>query len=138
MLVMLRAPKETIFSGLSGTTERFQEIASPYIPYLSYRRGDTSELLDSLSATTTNAKQLYEESERWIGAQRDEITQIVQATREAAASAGVATFTEKFETEATTLSDDSKNMAENRCCIGCSYDRCCHCFVFLAFDTSRR
>ncbi len=99
--------REEICAGLHQETERLQEIAGPSIPYLAFRRGDITENLSKLEATLDNAKKTLAESEAWIAEKQKDVEETVSATRDAAASVGVATFTQEFDQEAESLNKRS-------------------------------
>ena len=100
--------RDELCGRLRQCTEQLQEYAGPAIPYLAYRRGDISENIARLENTLESAKTTYENAEEWVGQKQNDVEEIVRATREAAAGAGVATFTQEFDKEAQDLSNRSK------------------------------
>lgn len=95
--------RNDICISLTQTAEQLQNSASPYVPYLAYRRGDVGENIAKLNDAVDQSKAILNDNELWINNKKVEIEDIVTATREAAASAGVATFTAEFESEETNL-----------------------------------
>ena len=95
-------------ASLHQVAEQLQTISSPWIPYLAYKRGDISQNIAQLNKAVSDAQGALSGAETWITDKKDEIGGIVQAAREASASAGVATFTQEFDTESTALSNRSK------------------------------
>ncbi len=97
----IAAHLERAVKGLSTAT-------SDWIPYLAYKRGDFSESIQQIETAVKNAGALEDEAKRYAYASRAEVDEIVDAAREAAASAGVATFTSEFDAEAKILASGSK------------------------------
>ena len=93
---------------LHKATEQLQEVAGPAIPYLAYRRGDVTENISKLESTLSDARKICDDAEKWVTGKKAEIEDTVRAAREAAASVGVATFTQEFDQEATALNKQSK------------------------------
>lgn len=82
---------------------------TPHIPYLVYARGDVEENISNLTQSVSQAKGLIDAAKADIAAKRKEIDDIVIATREASAKAGVATFTGDFSDEALALEQAAGN-----------------------------
>ena len=100
--------RDGLCSELHQETERLQDVAGPQIPYLAYRRGDVTERISRLESTLERARRIYNDAQEWVAGKREEIEDTARAAREAAASAGVATFTAEFDDEASRLSSRSK------------------------------
>ena len=79
------------------------EIANIHVPYLAYRRGDIDENIRKLNEGVNKAQNIISETKEWANDRKNDVDMIVKATREAAASAGVATFTAEFESESSKL-----------------------------------
>ena len=101
-----------------------------WIPYLAFLRGDTDAMINKLkkAISTTQDKTAEVESymrdkqdkvESYMRDKQDEVDNIVAAAREAAASAGVATFTHAFDKEAEKLTGTSSRWFWGT--IGCSF-----------------
>ena len=100
--------RDRLCSELHQEAEHLQAVAGPQIPYLAYRRGDVTERISRLESTLERARRVYNDAQEWIAGKREEIEDTARAAREAAASAGVATFTAEFDDEASRLSSRSK------------------------------
>jgi len=103
-----RDNRENICNQLHNAIEGLRASATPYIPYLAYKRGDVAESVAKLEQTIARTQAAYDEAKKWIDDKRVEIEQIESAARAAAASAGVGTFTDEFNTEAEKLQNLSK------------------------------
>ena len=95
--------RDQLCATLHESTEQLQEFAGPAIPYLAFRRGDITENISRLESTLDSAKRAYDEAEEWVAEKQREVEETVRAAREAAASVGVATFTQEFDREASDL-----------------------------------
>ena len=100
--------RNDICHALTQAAEELQNSASLYIPYLAYRRGDVGENIAKLNDAVDQSKVILNDNESWISNKKGDIEKIVMATQEAAASAGVATFTEEFKGEEANLLKRSK------------------------------
>lgn len=100
--------KNNIVHNLRQAAEELHIEASPWIPYLAYRRGDIAENIEQLNGAISDAKIALDNAKTWITNKKDDIDKIAKAARDAAARAGVATFTEEFNSEANTLDTRSK------------------------------
>lgn len=79
-----------------------------WLPFLAYQNGDVSTNINKLNQTIKVGETLLEEAKTEFDSKKGEIDQILIATREAAASAGVAVFTEEFAAEARMLRKTSR------------------------------
>ena len=95
--------RDAIAKLLKSAAEQLNELASPYIPYLAYRRGDVSENIAALSSAKDQVEDLLDKTKITIKDKAEQIDDIISAARDAAASVGVATFTQEFDTEVTNL-----------------------------------
>ena len=66
-----------------------------------------SEKISILNNEVKNARKKYREAIKWFNGKQAEVDKIVGATREAAASTGVTTFTKEFADEASNLQTKS-------------------------------
>ena len=73
---------------------------SRWLPYLAYQRGDIAENISQLKSAISRAERQLSDAESYQNDKKEEVDKIVVATRKAAASAGVATFTDEFAEEA--------------------------------------
>lgn len=100
--------RDNIAADLSGAVAELHTIASQCIPYLAYKRGDFSANIEQIETAVTDAKHRLDEAETYAATKREEIDKIVNLAREASASAGVATFTSEFNSEAKALASNSR------------------------------
>lgn len=100
--------RDQITQTLHDAAEQLVNKATPYIPYLAYKRGDISENIAALNSAVTEAEERLDATKTTIEGKVHEIDGIISAARDAAASVGVATFTQEFDTEASDLKDRSK------------------------------
>ncbi|MYF93585.1 MAG: hypothetical protein F4184_16370 [Gemmatimonadetes bacterium] len=100
--------RDDICNQLRNAIEGLRASATPYIPYLAYKRGDIAEGVAKLEQTIARTQTAYDEAIVWIDGKKAEIERIESAARAAAASAGVGTFTDEFNVEATKLQSQSK------------------------------
>lgn len=103
------ATRDSLASGLHGAAEQFNAHATPSIPYLAYKRGDVSANIAALNSAVEQAEKALEAAKTDIAKKSKEIDGIISAARDAAASVGVATFTQEFDDEATDLKERSEN-----------------------------
>ena len=99
--------RDQIWQDLHNAAEQLNARASPHIPYLAYRRGDISSNIAALNSAVVEAKGLLDKARSTTEGKAQEIDIIISAAREAAATVGVATFTQEFESEATQLKERS-------------------------------
>ena len=100
--------RDKLSAGLHTAAEGLNTHASNPIPYLAYKRGDVSTNIAALNAAVEQAEQALEAAKKDIAKKLKELDGVISAARDAAASVGVATFTQQFDKEATTLGDRSK------------------------------
>lgn len=99
--------RDNIASRLKSAVEQLHTVASQWIPYLAYKRGDLNENVEQTEAALAAAKARLDEANAHAARSQEEINKIVELTREASASIGVATFTHEFDTEADRLANRS-------------------------------
>lgn len=85
---------------LAQQVSSFYEMTHIYIPYLAYQRGDVENNIKSLTKAIRETDDFAGKARVEIQGKRDEIDKIVNAAREASASAGVQHFTLDFKGEA--------------------------------------
>lgn len=95
--------RDGLTNQLHAQTEQLYQQATPWIPYLEYERGDIQTKIAELNATVSEAKRILEATKVETETQKEAIKSIISAAREAAASVGVAHFTEDFRAEAKNL-----------------------------------
>ena len=81
---------------------------SRWIPYLAYQRGDIDENIKKIEDAIQQAHALLDDGKANLEETKAEVNRIVDATRQAAAGAGVATFTHAFDEEAKKLAAESQ------------------------------
>lgn len=101
--------RDHISENLHNSAEILTEYASPHIPYLAYRKGDVSLNIAALNSAVGQAEKIIEDAKEKAEGEMEEVSNIVSAARKAAASVGVATFTQEFDNEATDLKNRSTN-----------------------------
>ena len=99
--------RDQISQNLHSAAEQLNAQASPQIPYLAYRRGDVSRNIAALNSAVVQAEELLDGARKATEGKEQEIDDIISAARDAAASVGVATFTQEFDSEATLLKKGS-------------------------------
>ena len=102
------ANRDRIASDLKGAVEGLLTSASQWIAYLAYKRGDIEESVKQTETVLAKAKEMLDEANTYASRTQEEVDNIVMLTREASASAGVATFTQEFDQEAERLAAASK------------------------------
>ena len=101
--------RDQISKNLHNAAEQLNSHAAPHIPYLAYRRGDISDNIAALNSAVAQAEERLDEAKTTIGGKAQEIDDVISAARDAAASVGVATFTQEFDSEANDLKVRSEN-----------------------------
>ncbi|WP_024868872.1 hypothetical protein [Pseudoxanthomonas suwonensis] len=100
--------RDEIVQNLRAQHENLYTQAHNWIPFLAYLKGDIPEQLATITGSVTLAQQTMQDFDKYAQGQKDEIAAIVKATREAAAEAGVASFTEDFLRDADARETDAK------------------------------
>lgn len=95
--------RDQLTNQLHAQTEQLYQQATPWIPYLAYERGDIQTKIAELNESVLEARRILEATQVEAETRKEEIKSIISAAREAAASVGVAHFTEGFGTEAENL-----------------------------------
>lgn len=85
----------------------FSQVAT-WMPFLAYQRGDVTENIKKLVSTITEAQQKMAEGVAKIEAKQKQADEILVKAREAAANAGAAVFTQDFQNEFVSNSENSK------------------------------
>lgn len=100
--------RDDIAANLKNAVAQLHTVASQWIPYLAYKRGDFSENIKKFEETIKTATSQLDEASGLAKKTQEEVNSIVEATREASARAGVATFTHEFDAEADRLAVGSR------------------------------
>jgi len=101
--------RDSLVTGIHNQADQFYTIATPWIPFLAYQKGDVAENIEALTTSVKNAEELIKQAKKEIGEKKGEIDGIITAAREASAGAGAAVFTKDFKTEAETLHTQAKS-----------------------------
>ena len=112
------ATRDQIATEVKNTVEQMHAIYSRWLPYLAYQRGDITRNIDQMEDAIRRADIHLDDAKRHHEKKLKVVNDIVDAAREAAARAGVATFTSAFDDEATKLAAESKKWFKG--IIGCS------------------
>lgn len=112
------ATRDQISTQVKNNVEQLHVLYSKWIPYLAYQRGDIDENIKKIEITNQKAISLLDDGKAYLEETKQEVNRIVGATRQAAASAGVATFTHAFDKEAEELKKESQKWFWGM--IGCS------------------
>lgn len=78
-----------------------------WIPFLAYVKGDIPQQLGRITTSVGQAEQANTDFSNYASEKRKEIDSVVQATREAAAEAGVGEFTKDFLADAAARDEDA-------------------------------
>ena len=92
--------RDTAASRMKASTDQLLVQAGPWLPYLAYQKGDIIENMDRMRATVAEMETIRGEAKAMATEQKAEMDEIMSAAREAAADAGVATFTHAFRDQA--------------------------------------
>lgn len=101
--------RDNLVSGIHSTADQFYTVATQWIPFLAYQKGDVARNIEALTKSVDEAKSIADDAKRDIAKRKGEIDQIIIKTREASASAGAAVFTQDFAREA-----DNQDKAASR------------------------
>lgn len=112
------ATRDQIAAEVKNAVEQMHAQYSRWIPYLAYQRGDISNNINQIEDAIHSANAQLDSAKTYQEEKREEVDRIVAAAREAAASAGVATFTSAFKEEAEQLASEAKKWFRGT--IGCS------------------
>ncbi|EJL6368238.1 hypothetical protein NMR34_003459 [Vibrio cholerae] len=100
--------RDQYINQVQSQVDQFYKFAHIYVPYLAYQKGEIQNNIEQLTTSVSEAKKLLESTEIETKEKSKEIESIIQAAREASASAGVAHFTADFENESNSLESSAK------------------------------
>ena len=100
--------RDSIANNLKSAAATLHATAGLWLPYLAYKRGDFSENIRQFEEAIDAAQTRLEQAETYATGKQNEVNKVVEAAREAAASAGAAAFTHEFDKEARTLAVGSR------------------------------
>jgi hypothetical protein len=89
--------------------DNFYKIASPWIPFLAYQKGDVTKNIEALTNSVIKAQGLVDDAKTQIKLKVSEIDGIISKAREASASAGAAVFTQDFLEESQRLQNQASS-----------------------------
>ena len=101
--------RDVLINDIHGQADNFYTIATPWIPFLAYQKGDVAQNISALTSSVQEANSIVATAKDDIESKYEEIDEIVVKAREASASAGAAVFTEDFNKESTGLKDTAKS-----------------------------
>ena len=104
----VEANRDSCVNQLRNAAETLHSSSAMWIPYLAFRRGDVSSNLERLRNAIADAESIRTQAKDTAAEQKAEVDEIVNAARDAAAEAGVATFTHAFDTEANRVRTTSR------------------------------
>lgn len=88
---------------IHARADQLYTVASPWIPFLAYQKGDVAKNIESLTTSVGQAQTLIEGAKETIKVRQSEIETIITQAREASAAAGAAVFTQNREKGDATL-----------------------------------
>lgn len=97
-----------LINEVHGQADNLYTIATPWIPFLAYQKGDVAKNVAELTKSVQKANGLVEQAREEIEGKKAEIDGIVTTAREASASAGAAVFTRDFNEESIGLANKAK------------------------------
>lgn len=92
--------RDQLAQEVHGRADQLYTVASPWIPFLAYQKGDVAKNIETLTASVTQAQALVDGAKSTIENRQREIETIITQAREASAAAGAAIFTQDFKNEA--------------------------------------
>lgn len=101
--------RDNLVGEIHTRADQMYTIASPWIPFLAYQKGDVAKNIEALTTSVSQAQTLIENAKSTIEARQSEIEGIITQAREASAAAGAAVFTQDFKNEATSLDTQAQN-----------------------------
>ena len=99
--------RDALVADIHSRADQFYTVASPWIPFLAYQKGDVAKNIEALTASVSQAQTLIENAKTAIGDRHAEIETIITRAREASAAAGAAVFTKDFQKEAEELDEQA-------------------------------
>ena len=104
----LGTDRDIICSKLRSSVEQLFEEAIKLMSYFAFRTDEIATNIENLNNKYTDVQAAHTATLKLLEDRKDEVDQIVSTIRVAAASAGVAAFTEEFNKEVTNLRKQSK------------------------------
>ena len=83
------ATRDQIANEVKGNVEQMHAMYSRWLPYLAYQRGDITRNIEKMEDAIRQGDIHLDQAKRYLEEKMEEVNKIVDAAREAAASAGV-------------------------------------------------
>ena len=101
--------RDSLVDGIHQQADQFYTVATPWIPFLAYQKGDVSKNIEALTKSVQDANKIVDDAKNNIEKKHEEIENIITKAREASAAAGAAVFTQDFLREAANLKASARN-----------------------------
>ena len=95
--------RDNLVAAIHQQADQFYTVATPWIPFLAYQKGDVSKNIEALTKSVQDANKIVEKAKEDIERKEEEIQEIITKAREASAAAGAAVFTKDFLRESDAL-----------------------------------
>ena len=95
--------RDNLVAAIHQQADQFYTVATPWIPFLAYQKGDVSKNIEVLTKSVQDANEIVEKAKEDIERKEEEIQEIITKAREASAAAGAAVFTKDFLRESDAL-----------------------------------
>lgn len=110
--------RDQIYYELLRTAGALRESAFLVIPFLAYRRGDSTRRKEALDHFEAAADKILSIADRKLKEKDDEVLDILRKAQDAGASIGVATFTTEFAAEAEKLTQRARGWLAGAAILG--------------------
>ena len=101
--------RDSLVQQIHTAVDQIYNVASPWIPFLAYQKGDVSKNIEKLNSSLDEAKSMIDKAKTDIEKKAKDIDEIIIKAREASAQAGAAVFTKDFDTEAKDIAKRAGN-----------------------------
>lgn len=99
--------RDNIVNNIAATQQSLYITTHQWIPFLAYLKGDIPAQLGQISSSVALAEKEKSGFDEYLSSKRAELDEIIQATREASAEAGVGQFTQDFSNDASERETDA-------------------------------
>ncbi|HLA68392.1 MAG TPA: hypothetical protein VJN65_01720, partial [Bacteroidota bacterium] len=100
--------RNNLVTQIHNRADGLYNVASPWVPFLAYQKGDVAENINKLTKAVNDAKAILDGAGADITAKKKDIDGIIAKAREASGKAGAAVFTEDFQKESEANSNRAK------------------------------
>lgn len=100
--------RDAITVEIKREIDAFFKVAAPWMPYLAFQRGDIDKNIQQFTGAVEEGKKIVAGAKEYVETRKGEIDKIVLATKEAAATTGVAHFTAQFKEESELMATRAK------------------------------